>query len=261
MRFRLSNGLAMGYRTSGAGRVLVLLHPIGTGGQFWDEMSAHLVGNYRCLAVDFRGYGDSDTPATKFTLDDLADDVIEFLRAQEIRDCVVIGCSMGGMVAQGIALKAPELLAGLVLTGTISEQSEESRKIPLRRAVDTLKGMPPLIEETLGRWFPRDYLSANGPIVERVRGWLKELDPVVFSWGWEAIAGLNYGARLSAVSMPALLIRGSEDPAGRTMPEMAKLMRRSQFVEIAKAGHMAPMQFSKEFADLLRAFIDKDVGK
>jgi 3-oxoadipate enol-lactonase len=259
MRFRLSNGLGLGYRTSGAGRVIVLLHPIGMRAEFWDDLGAYLSDQYRCIAIDLRGCGESDTPHAKFSLDDLADDVIELLRAQSIRDSVLVGCSMGGMVAQGMVLKAPDLFSGMVLNGTSSEQTAESRKVPLQRAEAALKGMTPLIEETLTRWFPRDFLIDNGPAVRRVRAWLQEFDPVIFSWGWEAIAGLAYGSRLRQVSVPTCLIRGAKDPGGQTMPEMAQIMPRGRFMELPEGGHFAPMQLPGPFSEMLRAFIATEI--
>ncbi|MEN9717307.1 MAG: hypothetical protein RIQ99_185, partial [Pseudomonadota bacterium] len=87
-------------------------------------------------------------------------------------------------------------------------------------------------------------------VVQRVRGWLQELDPVVFAWSWEAIAGLQYGERLREIAMPALLLRGTEDAAGRAMPEMARLMQRGHFLEIEGGGHMVPMEQPEAVADL-----------
>lgn len=260
MRFRLSNGLALGYRSRGVGRVLVLLHPIGTRAEFWHGLVACMSDRYRCISIDLRGYGESDTPAAKFTLDELADDVLELLRAQGIHDAIAVGCSMGGMVAQGMLLKAPELFSGMILTGTLHTQTPERRGIPLQRAHDALRGMPPVIEETLKRWFPADYLAAGGADIERVRSWLQELDPVVFSWSWEAIAGLNYGERIRAIAVPSLLIRGSEDAAGRAMPEMAQLLPNGRFIEMANAGHMAPLEQPQAMAVLLREFIAHEIG-
>jgi len=86
-----------------------------------------------------------------------------------------------------------------------------------------------------------------------------ELDPVVFFWSWEAIAGLAYGEQLRQIAIPALLVRGTEDAAGRAMPEMAQLLQRAQFFEMPKAGHMAPMEQPQAFAELVRDFIAHEI--
>jgi len=86
-----------------------------------------------------------------------------------------------------------------------------------------------------------------------------ELDPVVFFWSWEAIAGLAYGEQLRQIAIPALLVRGTEDAAGRAMPEMAQLLQRAQFFEMPKAGYMAPMEQPQAFAELVRDFIAHEI--
>jgi 3-oxoadipate enol-lactonase len=261
MHFRLSNGLGMSYHVRGAGRIVLFLHPIGTRAAFWDGAIAHLGGNYRCITVDFRGHGDSDVPRQRFSLDDLADDVIELLRFERARDAIVVGCSLGGMVAQSIALKAPELLAGIVLADTNYKQTPEGRAIAQQRADQSLNGMPAMLQATLTRWFPERFLALNPPEVQACRSWLLDDDPVVFSWGWEAIRDLDYGERLRDIRLPALVLRGSIDASSQraTMQEMARLLPFARYVEIENGGHVVPLEKPEPFAKLLREFIEKDV--
>lgn len=262
MHLKLSNGLSLAYQTRGAGRVVVFLHPIGTRGAFWDGVVARIAHRCRCVTLDLRGHGDSDISRDKFSLDDLADDVIELLKVERAAGAVVVGCSLGGMVAQGVALKASELLAGLVLADTGHNQTPESRKVVQQRADDSLNGMPGMLDATLSRWFPAPFLSLHGPEVQLCRQWLLEDDPVVFSWGWEAIRDLSYGDRLKGIDLPALVLRGSEDASSRrdTMQEMARLLPRAHYVEIPGAGHVAPLEQPTAFAELLLEFLAKEVG-
>jgi len=262
MHLRLSNGLALAYQNRGAGRLVVFLHPIGTRGAFWDGVVVRIAHRCRCITVDLRGHGDSDVSRDKFSLDDLAQDVIELLQVERAGGAVVVGCSLGGMVAQGVALKAPELLAGLVLADTAHKQTPESRQMMQQRADDALKGMPAMLGATLTRWFPARFLALHGPEVQLCRQWLLEDDPVVFSWGWEAIRDLDYGDRLKEINLPSLVLRGSEDASSRrdTMQEMARLLPRARYVEIPGAGHVAPLEQPTAFVELLLEFLDKEVG-
>lgn len=263
MRLRLSNGLSLGYSTQGAGRLIVCLHPVGTRRAFWEPVMERLADRYRLVTVDFRGHGDSDTPPQGFTLDELADDVIELLNQQKASGAVVMGCSLGGMVTQGIALKAPELLSAVVIADTGYMQSEESRKAMTQRAADALRGMPTVIDTTLERWFPAACRRSNPALVEQVKTWLLEDDPVVFSWCWEAIRDLAYGQRLATIKLPALVIRGAEDASSKreTMQEMAKLLPRARYVEIPESGHVAPMQDPDRFAAAVREFLKAEVER
>ncbi len=262
MRLRLSNGLSLGYRTRGAGRLVVLLHPVGTRGEFWDPVVDLLETEYRTIAVDFRGHGESDTPRRGFSLEDLADDVIELLKVQDAEGAVVIGCSLGGMVTQAIALKAPELLSAIVIADTGYMQTDQTRQAMTERARAARNGMPTVVASTLERWSPADFRASHPEVVERIRGWLLSDDPTVFAWCWEAIRDLNHGERLAAVHLPALVIRGSEDASARrdTMQAMAKLLPRGRFVEIPGAGHVAPLEQPAQFVALVREFLERDAG-
>ncbi len=262
MHFRLSNGLSMAYHVRGAGRIVMFLHPIGTRAAFWDAVVERISDRYRCITVDLRGHGDSDVPNRRFSLDDLADDAIELLRMERGSGAILVGCSFGGMVAQGVALKAPELLAGIVLADTSHRQTDEGRKITQQRADDSLKGMPAMLDSTLTRWFPPRFLALDPPEVRACRTWLLDDDPVVFSWGWEAIRDLSYGERLKDIALPALVLRGSVDASTprETMQEMARLLPRARYVEIEGAGHVAPLEQPEAFATILREFLERDVG-
>jgi 3-oxoadipate enol-lactonase len=263
MHFRLSNGLSMAYHVRGAGRIVLFLHPIGTCAAFWGGVVERAADRYRCITVDLRGHGDSDVPRQRFSLDDLADDAIELLRFERAKDAVVVGCSLGGMVTQGVALKAPELLGGIVLADTTCQQTPEGRKVAQQRADDSLKGMPAMLESTLTRWFPPRFLALNPPEVEACRAWLLDDDPVVFSWGWEAIRDLDYGERIADVKLPALVVRGSADASSQreAMQTMAKLLPRARYVEIENAGHVAPLEQPDAFSTLLGDFIEREIAR
>lgn len=84
----------------------------------WSEVLAELGTKYRVLAPDHRDTGDSSPDAEPFLLSDLADDAASFLKALNASPAVVVGLSMGGMVAQHLALRHPELVRGLVLVST-----------------------------------------------------------------------------------------------------------------------------------------------
>ena len=256
---RLSNGLSMAYQSKGTGQVLVLLHPIGSGACFWEPMMEHLQEDFRCIAIDLRGHGDSDLSLRRFTLDELADDVIEFLRAQEISDAVLVGCSYGGMVGQGVLLRAPELFSGAVLTGTTHMQTEQTRAFLLQRAADTAKGMAPLAEATMERWFAPQFFGENPGAKAEVESWLFGIDPVAFAWSWEAIAGCYYGDLLAEIDLPTLLIKGEHDPGGANMPRMAELMK-GRLEEVATLGHMAPYEGPAIIGDMIRDFIKTEVN-
>ena len=109
MRFRLKSGLSLRYITRGVGKPLVLMHPVGLRAEFWLPVMAELEHSYRLIAIDARGHGESEFDGP-FQLDDLARDAIELVRAIGMGPAIFAGCSMGGMVAQEVVARRPELV-------------------------------------------------------------------------------------------------------------------------------------------------------
>jgi 3-oxoadipate enol-lactonase len=108
----------MAYLRQGSGFPLVLLHPVGLDLTFWEYVIPLLPSGFETHALDFRGHGESDPPAAPFTLDELASDVIRYLDEMNIGKAVLCGVSMGGMVAQKVALAASGRIGGLILANT-----------------------------------------------------------------------------------------------------------------------------------------------
>jgi 3-oxoadipate enol-lactonase len=187
----------------------------------------------------------------------------ELIGAEGKAGTVVVGCSLGGMVAQGVAIKIPNLLGGLVLAGTSHKQTPESQAMMEKRAAEALGGMPSIAAATLDRWFPKSFRDAEPDVIDTARGWLLAADQTVFSRGWLAIRDLNYEAQLPKIEIPALLIRGSEDastPLPR-MQAMAELLPKGRFVSMQDVGHFAPMQEPGNFANLIRNFVAGEVAR
>jgi 3-oxoadipate enol-lactonase len=257
MRIRLPNGLGMAYRTTGAGRPIVLLHTLGTGAAMWDGLVDILRTRFRCIAIDFRGYGDSDTPCEPFSLEDLAGDVIAMLHAQNLEDVVIVGCSMGGMVAQRIALAAPERLGGLMLAGAPASIEVEAQRLLRENAKVALKGVEPLAEATIARWFSPACLASDSPAPEATRRLFASLDPIVVSWSWNAVAdtGASFHERLKDIAAPTALVVGTCDAAQASMEAMAPLLPNARLTLMAGVGHLAPTESPAEFAGIVEAFV------
>lgn len=255
MRFRHENGLASGYSTRGSGAVIALLHPVGTDRTLWEPMMDALQDRYRLLAIDFRGHGESDTPTTAFSLADLAADVAELLSALGGGPAIVAGCSMGGMVAQELALARPDLVRALVLTNTAHTLPDQGREMMRQRAASARQGMPALAEITIDRWFSAPFRAADSECVDRIRRQLLNDDPIVHGWCWEAIARLDTAPRLEGLDIPALVVTGEADVS--TPPANAEALAatiRGSTCRIAPgAGHMLPL----EQPDLLADWIDE----
>lgn len=257
MRFRLQSGLALGYKTRGAGPLVALVPPIGCPKEFWDPVIALLEPRCRIIAIEVRGHGESDVPQAPFTLDDCASDLIELLRALgNGQQAIVGGCSMGAMVSMGTAVAAPDLVAGLLATNT-HQRDEAGRAVMEGRAQAAMGGMPPTIETTINRWFNATYQNAHPEHVVLARGWLENADPIVHAWSWRAIKGLDYADRLKRLTLPKLVVAGEADQSSAVadVRHFASQIG-ATFRLIPGAGHLSALENPAAYAACIAELLD-----
>src|SRR5205814_8778738 len=175
-----ANGISMNYTLDGpAGApVVTLSHSLATTLEMWQPQLKALTARWRVLAYDTRGHGGTDAPKGAYALDQLADDAQALPRALGIRRTHWVGLSMGGMIGQTLALKAPELFASLSLCDTSSRIPAEARPLWAERITTAeTKGMEPLVEATIGRWFTQPFREARADVVNPVRALIRATPP------------------------------------------------------------------------------------
>jgi len=257
-----ANGIGVSYTVDGpAGApVVTLSHSLATTSAMWEPQVKALTTRYRVLRYDTRGHGGSDAPAGAYTLDQLAEDARQLLAALGIARTHWVGLSMGGMIGQTLALKAPDLFASLVLCDTSSRVPAEARPLWAERITTAeTNGMEPLVEATIGRWFTQPFREARADVVNPVRAMIRATPPRGYVGCCQAISQLDLTDRLSAIRIPTLVVVGEEDQgtpvaASRTIQEQikgAELVRpqvRGTFVKsrAARGLHARPHRVPRE---------------
>jgi 3-oxoadipate enol-lactonase len=257
-----ANGISMNYTLDGpAGApVVTLSHSLATTLAMWEPQLKALTARWRVLSYDTRGHGGTDAPRGAYTLDQLADDAQALLRALGIPRTHWVGLSMGGMIGQTLALKAPELFSSLALCDTSSRIPPEAKPLWDERVhTAETKGMEPLVEGTLARWLTTPFREKGGEVVERVRRMIRETNPVGYIGCCQAISSLNLTDRIGAIKSPTLVIVGEEDQgtpvaASRVMHEQIK---GSQLVILKSAAHLSNMEQPEAFTQALVGFLSK----
>ena len=112
--------------SGGTTRPLLFLHGTGCDLTDWSSVIELLPLNQRYLTLDFRGHGKTTVPTESFSLQDLADDVISFIDSQGIRDVILVGHSLGGMVAMDVASRYSSVVALVLLEGWTNLKSAGS---------------------------------------------------------------------------------------------------------------------------------------
>ncbi|MEU6284188.1 alpha/beta fold hydrolase [Streptomyces sp. NPDC047028] len=235
----------------GVGAPLVFVHGWTADRHRWDHQTEHFSAGRRVIRLDLRGHGESDGAGSP-TIEALAADVLALLDHLGVDRCVLIGHSMGGMIAQTIALSHPERVERLVLVNSISRMTY-SRGRGLLMAVSTLVPFKLFVAANIQRAFapghPREEIRA---CVEASAATPREV--VMTCYG--AMRAFDVLDRVGEIRVPTLLVHGYHDiqlPVAQ-MLRMAKAYP-DAVVRIVDAGHELPLEKPAELTAALDAFL------
>jgi pimeloyl-ACP methyl ester carboxylesterase len=225
---------------------VVLLHPIGL-----DRTTWRFVSLPEARPIDLPGHGESET-LEEVTLDALA----QFVCDQVSGDFHLVGLSMGGIVAQHVAIRYPDRVASLVIA---CASGVTTRSVVIDRALEIERvGMPGVVEDYLARWFSPEILSHDEHLgVAYARSRLIADDPLVVASYWRAMAVHDVMDLLPQISAPTTVVAGSADrsvPVDR-MREVASRIPDSRF-RVVDGPHMLQLEVPTLFRDVLVEHIE-----
>jgi 3-oxoadipate enol-lactonase len=255
-----TNGIETYYELHGKEGLpwLVLSHSLACSTRMWDEQIAAFKDRYRILAYDTRGHGSSQAPAGAYMLEQLADDLKALLDGLGISRAHYCGLSMGGMIGQTYALKYPDTFSTLVLADTTSRMPAEAQPAWQDRIrIAEAKGMQPLVEPTLARWFTEPYRKAQPQTMQRIGNLIGSTPVAGYVGCCHAIPKIDLTARLKDIRTPILIIVGEDDPG--TPVAMSKEIHEnapgSKLVVLPKAAHLSNIEQSAAFNRALDEFL------
>lgn len=237
---------------------VVFGNSLGCDMRIWDGVLPHLPRGLRLIRYDSRGHGLSDCPAGPYAMGTLVRDAEALLDALEVRDGVFVGLSLGGMVAQGLAVKRLDLLRGIVLSHTAAKIGTPEQ---WQERIDTVRASGPeaLTEALMPRWFTRAF--RDGPEARMIRNMVARQPAEGYAGACAAISGTDFYTPTSGLRLPCLGIAGSDD--GSTPPDLVRetvdLIPGARFELMRRAAHLAPVEQPEAYAALLSGFL-KDIG-
>ena len=144
--------VSLAYRESGQGEPLLLIMGLGADASAWDPHVAEWSKAFRCLAVDNRGAGRSAAPPGPYSTGEMADDYARLARGLNLEGVRVVGISMGGAIAQELALRHPDLVSKLVLVATWARLTPYAREVFAHLARIRAAVPPEVFTRTLQLW-------------------------------------------------------------------------------------------------------------
>ena len=256
------NGISMHFVDQGAGMPVLLVHGFPFSQEMWHHQIDELAIDYRVIAPDLRGYGESgfvnEPPAS---MDLYADDLSALLKALEVTEPVVFcGLSMGGYVAWSFYRRHREQLRALILCDTraAADSAEvKERRHKLARIV-VEQGTGPVAEAMLPNLFSDESLRMKINAVQEIKERILATDPEVIAAGSLAMAAREDSTGLlSTIDLPTMVLVGEHDKL-TSVEEMLSVREQipgAQYREISNAGHLPPLEHPSETNEAMKIFL------
>jgi 3-oxoadipate enol-lactonase len=261
MQFAKINGVTLHHQIIGAteGRpVVVFVNSLGTDFRIWRDVTVRLVGEFGMVLYDKRGHGLSDIGRTPYSIDDHVDDLIGLLEHLRVTNVIVCGLSVGGLIAQGVYQKRPDLVRALVLSGTAHKIGTAEMWDARIRAIYE-EGVESIADMVLEKWFTPAFRTPDNAEFVGYRNMLIRTPREGYTATCTAIRDADFTEAAPKIDVPTICIVGDRD--GSTPPalvgELAKLVPGALYQEISGAGHLPCIEQPVVMTDAIKLFIQK----
>jgi pimeloyl-ACP methyl ester carboxylesterase len=249
-----SNGVRICYHERGVGQPLILIMGFGADGAVWEKHVSVYEKHFRCIVLDNRGVGKSDQPEGPYSTDMMADDTVAVMNHAGIKKAMVAGISMGGAIAQQLAINYPEMVSKLLLVSTWAKFNEYAKAV-----YENLKNLravspPAYFMELLQLWiFAPPYYENHSRILKEDALATEHAENRQSTNGFngQLDACINHDAvnRLLQIACPTLITVGLMDIF--TPPAFSLLIhqkiKHSDYLEFPEGGHVHHWEDLEQF--------------
>lgn len=254
-----ADGTVISWTEYGSGPPVLLIMGLGADGSVWERHVDHLRHSFRCIAVDNRGTGASDSPPGPYSTALMAADCISVLDAAQIERAHVVGISMGGAIAQQLALNHPERVDRLVLTASWGRRNPyiEDAFTELRELRATVEPRAFARRLQLLIWSPEAYSRQSSDLRAEQAVAEPALDLAAFQAQCDACVGHDLGESLRGIRAQTLVTAGGVDaftPLGAARALHAAIPQ-AQLEVFPDGGHAHHWEFLTEYNHLIERFL------
>ncbi|WP_186039527.1 alpha/beta fold hydrolase [Burkholderia gladioli] len=253
------DGVRLAYRLQGEGpRELVCIHGVGSYLEAWQGAINALGGGFRVLSFDLRGHGRSERVKGRYEIDDFVGDVLALADHAGFARFDLAGFSLGGLIAQRLALTHPARLRRLVLLATVAGRTAEERaRVAERLAALQAGERGAHYDASLSRWLSEDFQARRPALVDELRRRNAQNDPDCYAAAYRVLAQTDFGGLIDQIAMPTLIATGECDAGSN--PRMARYMHEripdSRLAILPNLRHSLLNEAPEQVAALMRAFL------
>lgn len=240
---------------------VVLIGSLGSNRSMWNPQIAALSAVAHVVALDLRGHGDSPVASGPCSVADLGADVVALMDSLDLDRAHVVGLSIGGAIAQWLAIHRPERIRTLTLMCT-SAKFGESAQWRERAAAARRDGSASLADAVVERWFTPELAARDGDLIERCRAMISATKDEGYAGCCDALSQWDSRAELTGITAPTLVIAGAQDPS--TTPDDLKLIADAisgaTMLVLEPAAHLANIEQADRVNGAVAAHIRSESG-
>lgn len=275
-----TNGINIYYEVHGSGEPLLLIEGLGYSSWMWYKQVPVLSKSHKVIIFDNRGAGNTDKPDSEYSVELMTDDAAGLLNELGVESAHVLGVSLGGYIAQELAITRPEMVRNLVLVSTNSGPGKPiTGKSPFLNGFLRLRGFFPaafdgarrpvrleyaMNEEERLRYglslaFSEEYFKNHSEEIDRIVEWRLENPQPEYAWRRQLVAGVGYDSRPGAgeIKSRTLLINGAQDRivSPESALDLSKRIADSTLVILEGTGHLPFIERPEDFNAHVTSFL------
>ena len=247
---------------SGAGFPVILIHGVAMDLTMWDEIERCLCPQFTIVRYDTIGHGPGDHPSGPYTIRQYAEQLNHITTCLGLDNFIIVGFSMGGLIAEEFTLCYPEKVAGLVVLSSVFARSTAERSAVMNRVREAEQATE-FVGLTAGieRWFTPEFRADNAPTVERVVAQMKKNNLKSFAAAYRvfATADAQILPRIGEIYCPVLSVTGEFDQ--RSTPAMAKQLAASvqsgESIILQGQQHLIPIEKPQQVSEIIVNFVNR----
>ncbi|WP_404787893.1 alpha/beta fold hydrolase [Altericista sp. CCNU0014] len=257
------SNIEMYYEVHGSGEPVVLIHGLSMDSSTWFNQVPVLSQNYKVVVFDNRGVGQTDAPNKDYSTEMMADDAVALLKFLNVDNAHILGFSMGGMIAQIIALKYPELVKSLLLNATATQFPAKAKHLiqTWLRMLNENVSLETRIREGFLWGYTNEFFEDDERVTASVNLAIDRphlLSTRGFAGQVAALMKHDTRSQISHISVPTLVLIGEDDTfiPRKFSEELAARIPKAELVVLERGGHNCWIEFPGLFNQAVMQFLE-----